>query len=70
MLEQMREEVSAVSVARMYQDFLDVFVLDCCDHELSPRIASLGMDVCLAATLMETREQKVQLARAIYESLI
>jgi len=70
MLEQMGEEVSAVSVARMYQDFLDEFVLDCRDHELSPRIASLGMDVRLAATLMETREQKVQLARTIYESLI
>ncbi len=65
MLRQFGQEVSAVSVATLYQDFLDIFVLDQRDAALKSRIASLGMKVRTASTLMETREQKVALARAL-----
>ena len=69
MLEQMGEAVSAISVAEMYRDFLDVFVLDLLDAELEPGIASLGIEARVAATLMHTRDQKAQLARSILEFL-
>ncbi len=65
MLEQLGHEVSAVSVARMYQEFLDVFVLDRRDADLEPQIAYLDIEVQVAETLMDTHERKVDLAREV-----
>ncbi len=65
MLEQLGHEVSAVSVARMYQDFLDVFVLDRRDAGLEPQIAAHGVTIHIADTLMDTHQRKVDLAREV-----
>jgi LPPG:FO 2-phospho-L-lactate transferase len=58
-------EVSAYSVARLYRDFLDVFVLDFADEKERMRIEKLGVEVVTANTIMKTLEDKVELARTV-----
>lgn len=65
MLEQMGLDVSALSVAKLYQDFLDIFVLDQRDKALASRIASLGMQVRTADTLMNSNEDRLALAQVL-----
>jgi len=56
-------EVSAYSVTKLYQDFLDVFVIDQVDRAERKRIESLGLRVLETNTIMKTLEDKVQLAK-------
>jgi LPPG:FO 2-phospho-L-lactate transferase len=58
-------EVSAFSVAKLYADFLDAFVLDVQDVGEKKRIDQLGIEVKLANTLMRNLEDKVGLARTV-----
>jgi len=57
--------VSAYSVARLYQDFLDVFILDFTDQNEKKRIEQLGLQVIVTNTLMKTQEDKVRLAKIV-----
>jgi LPPG:FO 2-phospho-L-lactate transferase len=57
-------EVSAYAVARLYRDFLDVFVIDNADHGEKKRIERLGLHVVTTNTIMKDLEDKVHLARA------
>jgi LPPG:FO 2-phospho-L-lactate transferase len=61
-------EVSAFSVAKLYSDFLDAFVLDAADSAERDRIEKLGIDVKVTNTLMKSLEDKIELARAVLES--
>lgn len=56
-------EVTPVSVARLYRDFLDGFVIDEVDAHLAPEVRALGMECLVAQTLMRTEEDKIALAR-------
>lgn len=58
-------EVSAFSVAYLYRDFLNVFVLDQRDEAEKERIENLGIKVVLADTIMRTLEDKVRLAKIV-----
>jgi LPPG:FO 2-phospho-L-lactate transferase len=58
-------EVSAYSVAKLYADFLDVFVIDVADSGEKGRIEELGVDVKVANTVMRTFEDKVGLAKVV-----
>jgi len=58
-------EVSAYSVARLYQDFLDVFILDYADRNEKERIEQLGLQVIVTNTIMKTQEDKVKLAKTV-----
>jgi LPPG:FO 2-phospho-L-lactate transferase len=58
-------EVSAYSVAKLYADFLDAFVIDVADSGEKGRIEELGVDVRVTNTIMRTLEDKVGLARVI-----
>jgi len=60
-------EVSAYSVAKFYQDFLDSFIIDRADDAERKRIEDLGLKVMVTNTIMKTLEDKVQLARAVLE---
>jgi LPPG:FO 2-phospho-L-lactate transferase len=60
-------EVSAYSVAKLYADFLDTFVLDLADSEEKSRIEKLGVRVKVSNTVMRTLEDKVNLAKAVLE---
>jgi LPPG:FO 2-phospho-L-lactate transferase len=58
-------EVSAFSVAKLYSDFLDAFVIDSVDAALKNRIEQLGVDVKVTSTVMKSLEDKVALAKAV-----
>jgi len=60
-------EVSPYSVAHLYRDFLDTFVLDEADQQERSRIEELGIKVVVTNTIMRTLEDKVRLAKAILE---
>ena len=55
-------EVSACSVARLYQDFLDVFIIDQLDRTERERIENLGLRVIITNTIMKSLRDKVRLA--------
>jgi LPPG:FO 2-phospho-L-lactate transferase len=65
MLQQLGHPVSAYGVARLYGDLLDVFVLDRQDVNLREDIEALGMKVVVTNTVMNTLEDKTELAREL-----
>ncbi|MBI2913937.1 MAG: 2-phospho-L-lactate transferase [Chloroflexi bacterium] len=60
---------SAVSIARLYQDFLDVLVIDNADAALRPQIEALGLDVTVTDTIMASMEKKAALARIVLQTV-
>jgi len=60
-------EVSAYAVAKLYADFLDVFVLDVADATEKARIEQLGIEVEVTNTIMRTLEDKINLAKIVLE---
>lgn len=56
-------EVSALSVARLYQDFLDLFIVDRLDVDLLPAIEGLPVRARMAETVMDNLERKIALAK-------
>jgi LPPG:FO 2-phospho-L-lactate transferase len=68
MLRDLGHEVSALGVARLYHDFVDLFVLDQTDSSTMPDIARLGLKVTAANTIMNTLADKQLLAGEVLES--
>ena len=68
MLRGLGREVSAVGVAELYRDIVDVFVLDQRDAALAPRIAALGMRPVVTDTIMRSPAQSRALARVVLDS--
>ena len=62
-------EASAVSIARLYEDFLDVLVIDEADEALAPEIEALGVDVVVTDTIMKSMAKKSALARTVLAAL-
>jgi LPPG:FO 2-phospho-L-lactate transferase len=60
-------EVSAYSVAKLYADFIDTFILDAADAAEKGRIEELGIEVKVTNTIMRTLEDKVRLAETVLE---
>jgi LPPG:FO 2-phospho-L-lactate transferase len=69
MLRGLGHEVSSVGVARLYRDFVDLFVLDQSDALLAPRIAALGMRVFVTDTIMRSPAQSRTLAKVVLAAL-
>jgi LPPG:FO 2-phospho-L-lactate transferase len=69
MLRGLGHEVSALGVAALYRDIVDVFVLDQRDAELAPRIAELGMRPVVADTIMRSPAQSRRLARVVLNAV-
>jgi LPPG:FO 2-phospho-L-lactate transferase len=61
-------EVSAFSVAKLYEDFLDAFVIDIKDTDQKERIEQLRISVKVTDTVMKRLEDKIRLAKAVLES--
>jgi LPPG:FO 2-phospho-L-lactate transferase len=61
-------EVSAFSVAKLYEDFLDTFVIDIKDADEKGRIEELRINVKVTDTVMKRLEDKIRLAKAVLES--
>jgi LPPG:FO 2-phospho-L-lactate transferase len=65
MLRDLGHEVSARGVASIYQDFVNLFVLDKADEALKQSIEDSGMRVEVMNTIMNTLEDKETLARQV-----
>ncbi len=59
------QEVSAVGVARVYRDFCDVLVIDRQDEALAPAVADAGVRPVVTNTIMESLEDRIDLAQTI-----
>ena len=69
MLRELGMEVSALQVARLYQDFLNVLVIDPADQALRPDIERLGIQVVVTNTVMRGAKEKKELARVLVSLL-
>jgi LPPG:FO 2-phospho-L-lactate transferase len=61
-------EVSAVGVAEVYREFLDVLVIDKEDQALVARIEELGVSVVVEQTLMTSIAHKKKLAKTVLKA--
>lgn len=61
-------EVSAFSVAKLYADFLDTFIIDTADASEKNRIKQLGVKVKVTNTIMKSLADKVRLAKTVLEN--
>jgi LPPG:FO 2-phospho-L-lactate transferase len=61
-------EVSAYSVAKLYSDFLDTFILDAADSAEKDKIEKLGIEVKVTNTIMKSLQDKIELARTVLAS--
>jgi LPPG:FO 2-phospho-L-lactate transferase len=59
------QEVSVVGVARAYQDFCDVLVIDEQDHARAPDVAEVGVRPVVTKTIMESLQDRIDLAQTI-----
>lgn len=62
-------EVSALAVAQLYQDFLDLFIVDRLDTDLLPAIEALPVKARAAETVMADLERKIALAKEVLTAL-
>ncbi len=69
MLRDQGMEANAVTIAKLYDDFLDVLVIDNVDVDQKPRIESMGVEVVVTDTIMDSMEKKKALARTVLEAL-
>ncbi len=60
-------EVSGLSVAKLYSDFLDTFIIDTVDAADKNEIEKLGIKVKVTNTLMKDLECKIDLAKTVLE---
>jgi LPPG:FO 2-phospho-L-lactate transferase len=69
MLADLGMDVSAAQVARLYREFLDVYILDAQDESDREEIEGLGVKVCVTNTVMSGLEEKIALAKTTVEGL-
>jgi LPPG:FO 2-phospho-L-lactate transferase len=62
-------EVSCYSVAKLYSDFIDSFVIDQVDSHQKDGICRLGANVLVTNTIMKTLDDKVSLAETTLKSI-
>jgi LPPG:FO 2-phospho-L-lactate transferase len=62
-------DVSAYTVASLYRDFLDAFVIDQADRKQKKQIEKLGLHVVVTNTIMKSLEDKIRLAKVTLESV-
>jgi LPPG:FO 2-phospho-L-lactate transferase len=58
-------EPSAKSIAELYKDFLNAFIIDKMDVDLKPKIEKIGLKVVVTNTIMKTLDDKVRLAKVV-----
>ena len=69
MLASLGHESSALGVAQLYRDLIDVFVYDETDDPaIGPAIAGLGIRPLATATIMTDDASRAGLARAVLDS--
>jgi LPPG:FO 2-phospho-L-lactate transferase len=69
MMRSLKMSASAVGVARFYQGFVNVFVLDKEDETAAAKVESLGMRAIVTDTIMSGLAKKKALARAVMKAV-
>ncbi len=69
MLTSLGHESSAIGVAKLYADFLDVLVLDNEDAPLASDVEALGIEAVVTNTIMRDAESRAALAEATLKSI-
>jgi LPPG:FO 2-phospho-L-lactate transferase len=65
MMKSLGMRVSALGVAELYRDFVDVFILDRVDASQAAKVEALGMRVVVTDTIMTSMARKKALARVV-----
>jgi LPPG:FO 2-phospho-L-lactate transferase len=65
MLSQLGHEVTAIGVARLYADMLDIFLVDESDSALVPEIRAMGIETRTSRILMDSAGARESLAGAL-----
>jgi LPPG:FO 2-phospho-L-lactate transferase len=65
----LKMEVSAYTIARLYKDFLDTFIVDSLDKDLKQKIESLGIKVIVTNIIMKSFEDRVHLAEIVLQAI-
>ena len=65
MMMELNEDVSSIGVAKRYIGICDWFVIDKADTEEANEIEKLGMNVHITSTIMNSDEEKIDLANKI-----
>ena len=63
-------EVSSVGVAKLYQEFLDVLVIDEQDENLKENLIEIINKVIITNTIMNSSDAKINLAKIILDSIV
>ncbi len=63
-------EVSSIGVAKLYEDFLDVIVIDNQDNDLEDTLGEIINKVIITNTIMNTLDTKIDLAKNILEGIL
>lgn len=69
MLRQLGLQSSATQVAKLYQDFLDVYIIDEQDRAAQEEIERLGLEVEITQTVMSGPEEKLALAQVTLKAV-
>ena len=64
-MQELGADVSVVGVAREYRDICDVLALDSQDADLADAVRAEGVDAAVMPTIMQTDDDKVQLAEGV-----
>ena len=70
MLTSLGHEATALGVARLLVDVLDVFVIDERDADLAPQIEALGLEVVVLQTIMGDRADRGRFASEVIAALM
>jgi LPPG:FO 2-phospho-L-lactate transferase len=70
MMKSLGMRVSALGVAELYRDFVDVFILDREDASQAAKVEALGMRVAVTDTIMASLARKTALARVVMKTIL
>jgi LPPG:FO 2-phospho-L-lactate transferase len=69
MMDDLGHEVSALGVARIYRDFLDVMIIDEQDRMLKNKVEGLGIRAVVTDTIMSSLQKKISLSHTVLKAL-
>ena len=69
MMGDLHHEVSALGVARIYKDLLDVMIIDEQDTNLKNEIEELGIKTVVTDTIMSSFQKKINLSNTVLKAL-
>jgi len=69
MMKSMKMRPAAAEVAKLYKDFVNLFVLDEVDRKQAAAVQELGMQPVVTGTIMHGRRERIALARTVVREL-